>query len=152
MKNIFTLGLLIFILATSLYANTMPVMTPILATGITRYKAQRICDDKGMRLPTARELALYAQSHGAEGISSYEKEGYYLVRGQHTDGFPDHFYYSPKGFKIPEGEPINAFVWSKSYYHHYTKRSYALYYYAGDFLFDHSDDWDYNYVVKCVIE
>src|SRR4051794_10978038 len=46
---------------------------------MTQTEAVSYCKSQGQRLPTVRELALYAQSLGAQGISETEKVGYTLM-------------------------------------------------------------------------
>src|SRR5258708_7728480 len=62
------------------------------------YDANVYCKKRDQRLPRARELALYAQSLGAEGISQTQKVGYNLVDGSDNAG-PDTFYFSRKGYQ-----------------------------------------------------
>ncbi len=74
-------------------------------------------------LPTARELARFAEQHGALGIkeiseynllSDTEKKKYSLVKGSSMSGKADPFYYSYQGYSAPSEEFKNAFFWSSS--------------------------------------
>ncbi len=80
---------------------------------MTQYDADRYCRHQGQRLPTVRELALYAQSLGAQGISEKQKDGYYFVRGMDSLGNPDNFYFSDKGFQS-NSEEDSFLLWSSS--------------------------------------
>ncbi len=77
--------------------------------------AARYCKELGMRLPTVRELALYAQSLGAAGISETRKEGFYLIRGENAENKPDFFHFSHNGYKQPQGDLGNYWIWSSSF-------------------------------------
>jgi hypothetical protein len=82
--------------------------------GWTEYEAEDYCQKRNQRLPTARELANYAQNQGADGISESKKQGYQLVSGSDSVGNPDHFYYSNRGYKRPAGDLGNFRIWSSS--------------------------------------
>lgn len=98
-----------------LLSNMTPELTGILKTGVTSLRrAKEICEDEGMRLPTARELALIAQGLGAEGISETRKDGNRLIRGTDSAGSPDDFYFSNSGYKRPAGDLGNWWFWSLS--------------------------------------
>lgn len=109
-----------------LLKDVTPKLTGILKSGVTQYEAESICRDKGMRLPTARELALVAQSLGAQGISETEKDGYYLVKGSDSAGNPDHFYFSYKGYSRPAGDLGRHVFWSSSVHPVYSIYAYDL--------------------------
>ena len=177
MKNTITLGLMMLgLFATSLQAKEVcdtieecqklktkvearlaellkdvtPELTGILKTGVSQYEAERICADEGMRLPTARELALVAQSLGAQGISETKKDGYYLVKGSDSAGNPDHFYFSYEGYKRPAGDLGSRWFWSSSVHADYSDYAYLLDGYNGDFYYDYRS-YDYlNVAVHCV--
>lgn len=76
--------------------------------------ADKYCRQQGTRAPTARELALYAQSLGAQGISETPEEGYVLIEAVDVDGKEDRFYYSSKGYIQPGGDFGGINVWSSS--------------------------------------
>ena len=101
-------------------------LTGILKTSVTLTEAKKICHDKGMRLPTARELALASQSMGAKGISETKKDGYYLVKGSDSSGKPDPFYFNNKGYRRPAGELGNYWFWSSSGHPDYSGNAYIL--------------------------
>ncbi|HAZ13361.1 MAG: hypothetical protein A2X86_14940 [Bdellovibrionales bacterium GWA2_49_15] len=111
---------------------TLPKLTGILKTRVTQYEAERICKGKGMRLPTARELAQVAQiEHGAEGISETERDGYNLVKGSDSSGNPDHFYFSYKGYKRP-ADDLGYWFWSSSVHPDDSDYAYSLDGLVGD--------------------
>jgi hypothetical protein len=58
----------------------------------SQFEASRYCHDQGTRLPTARELAIYARDLGADfsdSIASYER-----IDGLNPDGSQDLFYFN----------------------------------------------------------
>jgi hypothetical protein len=65
--------------------------------------ARQYCQDLNLRLPTARELALYAQENGAKGISETWKYGYYPVNAYDTS--LDKFYFNNSSYQRPPNEP-----------------------------------------------
>lgn len=177
MKNTITLGLMMLgLFATSVQAETKhcytvedcrtliteaksdlavllkdvtPELTGILRTGVSQRLAEAICEGVGMRLPTARELALVAQSLGAEGISETRKDGYRLIRGTDSAGNPDDFYYSNKGYKRPAGEPGYYWFWSSSVHPDGSVFAYGLDNFNGVFGgVNRSDDFGSG-VVRC---
>jgi hypothetical protein len=102
--------------------NVVPVLTDIAKNAdgsvlhLNQYDADSYCRNQGQRLPTARELALYAQSLGARGVSDTPKVGYELVNGSDSAGHPDNFYFCYLGYKMPPGgveNNMNSF-WSSS--------------------------------------
>jgi hypothetical protein len=78
--------------------------------------ADRYCRYLGLRLPTARELALYSQSQGARGIGKPKKRGYNLVLGSDSSGNEDRFSFLVNGYERPTGELGNNWFWSSSVY------------------------------------
>lgn len=63
------------------------------------------CEEKGAHLPSARELAMYAMSRGAKGISNKKlDDSYYLEDTMGADGKPDKFFYSAKGYSPPSDD------------------------------------------------
>jgi hypothetical protein len=68
-------------------------------------QADAYCKSKNMRLPTAREYALYAQSNGSKGIldgspaaGDYDSS---MIDAIGSDSKEDKFYFNPKGFPTP---------------------------------------------------
>ena len=133
--------------------DVTPDMTDILKTGVDQFEAEKLCLDKGMRLPTARELALDAIARKAlpsSAISETKKDGYYLVKGTDSAGNPDHFYFSPKGYKRPAGDLGNKWFWSSSVHPDDSLDAYVLNGFNGYIYYgDRSDDY-YVYAVRCV--
>lgn len=109
-----------------LQKDVTPELTGVLRTRVYQQIARRTCAEKDMRLPTARELALVAQSLGAQGISETKKYGYYLVKGSDRAGNPDYFYYSPKGYKRPVGALGRKSFWSSSIHPQTSRYAYRL--------------------------
>lgn len=74
------------------------------------------CASKDSRLPSARELALFAMRLGAKGISEIvdgrPDSSYFLIETKETDGTTDSFYFSREGYQDPPGEI--ASYWSSS--------------------------------------
>ena len=116
-----------------LLKNIAPNLTDIVrnADGSVRhmnqYDADSYCRNQGQRLPTARELALYSQSLGAQGISETKKDGYYLVKGSDSAGIPDNFYFSSKGYQRPSGDLGSFWFWSSSVHPDFSDNAYVLY-------------------------
>ena len=135
-----------------LLKNVTPELTGILKTGVDQYEAEKICLDKGMRLPTARELALDAIARKAlpsSAISETKKDGYYLVKGSDSVGSPDHFYFSYKDYKRPAGDLGNKWFWSSSVHPDDSDFAYVLNGIYGDVYYvDRS--FDFNNAVRCV--
>lgn len=94
---------------------------------LNQYDADSYCRNQGLRLPTARELGLYAQSLGAEGVSETAKDGYLPVNGLDTAGHPDGFYYSFLHYQRPSGdlESSNAY-WSSTIDPEHSNVAYSL--------------------------
>jgi hypothetical protein len=91
--------------------------------------AYSYCLNQGQRLPTARELGLYVQSLGAQGIGKNAEAGYFHVEGSDSAGNLDGFYFSPQGYQRLTGEARNHWLWSSSVHHEYSA-------YALGFLYD----------------
>lgn len=81
---------------------------------LNQYDADSYCRNQGQRLPTARELGLYAQSLGAEGIIETEKDGFLPVNGSDSAGHPDNFYYSFFHYRRAAGDSEANAYWSSS--------------------------------------
>lgn len=69
-----------------------PELTEVLGTGVTHTEAEKICLERKMRLPTARELVIFA--NGLESISETKINGYREITAKDSAGNRDHFYYS----------------------------------------------------------
>ena len=103
------LGLLVLgFFATNVQADNFSsgnrIFTDIVAIGTDQYIAEDICEflakkepSKDHRLPTARELAEFAQLHGGK-VSERPKNGYFRVEGSDEYGSPDVFYYDGRNF------------------------------------------------------
>ena len=117
--------------------NTAPSLSDIARNAdgsvrrMTQYDAENYCRNQGERLPTVRELALYAQSLGAQGISETAKAGYYVVKELDGAGSPANFYFNSQGYVRPTGELGNlGSFWSSSVYPGVSDVAYGLI--AGD--------------------
>ena len=78
------------------------------------YRADQYCKKIGSRLPSAIELARYAQSLGAEGVATTRLNDDYkpfYVYGQETVAF----YYSRKNYKPSSNDSENYWLWSSTY-------------------------------------
>jgi hypothetical protein len=115
-----------------LIKNSAPNLTDIAKNAdgsvrhMTQYDADNYCRSQGQRLPTARELALYAQSLGAQGISETAKDGYDLVKGSDSAGHPDNFYFSNQGYQPPAGDLGKSWFWSSSLHPDHSDWPYSL--------------------------
>tara|TARA_Y100000590_G_scaffold445177_1_gene576939 strand:- start:1067 stop:1573 length:507 start_codon:yes stop_codon:yes gene_type:complete len=130
--------------------QTVPEMTGVLGTGVSHDQAIKICSEKGMRLPTVRELALYAESRGAQGISETEKPRHYLIKGSDAEGNSDPFYFSYKGYEPPEGELGEYWFWTSSIPSDYTPVAYLLMGKYGDITYSVRNYFFRHIAVRCV--
>ena len=114
-----------------------------------QYEAERYCRDHDSRLPTARELALWAVKHGAS-ISDHPRDGYYKVDGSDPEGRLDPFYFNYSGYRAPDGEFGKYWYWSSSVVPGDSNNAYDL---SGDngyiVYVGRSDSYD-GYAVRCV--
>lgn len=134
-----------------LLRDARPELTGILETGVTQQTAIEVCRERGMRLPTARELAMVAQSLGAEGISERRKDGYRLIKGSDVNGNPDHFYFNYRGYQRPEGDLGRKwFFWSSSVHTHDSSVAYGLYASNGDVYTTYRSYDNKNDAVLCM--
>lgn len=92
---------------------------------VNQIDAERYCKKRGLRLPTVRELAKYAQNMGAEGISEVNKAGYEYVAGRDKAGNPDNFYYNRDGY-LDQKDFKEIFVWASNINTHDPFTSYAM--------------------------
>ena len=82
---------------------------------MTQAAAIRYCANQGARLPSIRELAQLAMSHGAKGIvDTCYGSGHrcYSVNATNADGSSDKFKFIYAGYRRPEGE--DKWFWSSS--------------------------------------
>jgi len=153
-----------------LLKNVTPELTGILKKGVTQYEAESVCRDKGMHLPTARELALVAQSMGAKGIretshpdkstadpvvkaeiSEMHEADYHVVYKWNDDNKEVvYFYFNQQGYNPPD-DLKNYLFWSSSVRSNFLDDAYGL----NDenlFLFDYYyRRWPHNdTAVRCV--
>lgn len=138
-----------------LLKDVTPELTGVLSIRGTQTYAKHFCEDKGMRLPTAREFALVAESLGAEGISETRKDGYRLIRGQDSAGNPDYFYFSNHGYKRPAGALGNYWFWSSSVHpgNYFNNMAYLLNGYNGAIdYYVRSDVYYVSFAVRCAID
>jgi len=75
--------------------------------------AVQYCQKLGDRLPTARELALWATQYGAK-ISDTPQDGFAKINGTDAVFYADTFYYQNSAFKAPLGEMGIYTYWSSS--------------------------------------
>lgn len=120
-------------------------------------EAIKYCNSKGMAVPTALDLALYAQNRGAKGVVSTAYPGHAYIervvqdevsRMKNLNNFPittinDHysdmsfisFYFNSAGYRAPSGDLQEAAIWSSSWYL-FADQAYAPYYFiewSGEF-------------------
>ncbi|MFN8943765.1 MAG: hypothetical protein ACK5WZ_03980 [Pseudobdellovibrionaceae bacterium] len=84
---------------------------------MTQVTAIGYCKFKGQHLPTVRELAQWAQSMGATGISETAQNGYSGLTARNDDGDKDNFYFSRTGYKRPNevwSSSTDTYFWSSS--------------------------------------
>lgn len=93
---------------------------------MNQYEAIEYCLSQGLRLPTIRELALYAQSREAHGVRESAREGYYLIESTNANGKPDSFYYTHRGYLQPKGDLGAVAFWSSSLHPRKTHQGYLL--------------------------
>jgi hypothetical protein len=67
-------------------------------------EALRACAERGMLLPTARELVSIIKSWGGKGIIEAPEEPYAYVVARNPDGKVEEFYYRDEGFVLPATE------------------------------------------------
>lgn len=93
---------------------------------MNQYEANEYCLNQGLRLPTIRELALYAQSREAHGIRENAQEGYYYIEALDASGKPDTFYFTNRGYLRPQGELGMAWFWSSSLHPRHTGHAFYM--------------------------
>lgn len=110
-------------------------------TNVYHQQATDACAALGMRLPTARELALEGVKSGAALLevsdydagnfpTGYAKNDFYSVTTKQADGSKDSFYYSTKKYTKPDGDMGDYWTWSSSL--HATFYGVAIYF-GGDY-------------------
>jgi hypothetical protein len=101
---------------------------------LPHFSGDAYCKQRGARLPTVRQLAMYAQSQGAKGIRRTEfenlpgsdarvkneieemkQERYYPIFRSDDFRLID-FYYSSEGYRPPSGEEGRRWIRSRSYH------------------------------------
>lgn len=86
---------------------------------LSQPEAMKACPE-GTRLPTIRELAKISQTRGAKGILEANQDdeipaGYEKISAINFDGQEDEFYFSREGYKHPEGDLGESWMfWSSS--------------------------------------
>lgn len=118
---------------------------------MNQYQAAEYCQSIGSRLPTVRELALYAQSLGADGISDRkEDDDYGTIYTRDIDGnIVVDFYFSFRRYHRPGGDLEDYWYWSSSVHPKYPDEAYLLSGYVGVITYD-SRYHDHDYAVRCV--
>ncbi len=88
---------------------------------LSQREAERYCQNVGSRLPTIRELAVYAESLGAFGIdkewptSGYPWEWYSIIYKVDSSGNTvTDFWYLKEGYEWPHEDASNFWFWSSS--------------------------------------
>lgn len=132
--------------------------------------AESRCANHGLKLPTARELALYSQSLGALGVceTAYPgrrvdpdssvwteirkmgEDGYYPIYAKNASGgLVVDFYFSARGYKRPQGDRGDYWFWSSTA-HPYDDRyvGYVFHGFGGDIGYLHAANYG-NGAVRC---
>lgn len=139
---------------------------------MNQHDAEKYCLAQGSRLPTAKELAKYAQdNHTAKGIhakakhlglsvdsdavkaeiNQMDRDGYCAIYTKNSSGQKVvDFYFKNGGYQRPAGELGNYFFWSSSVHPDSSNYAYALYGVSGH-IYDPSRSYsDYFSAVRCV--
>lgn len=108
---------------------------------MNQYEADKYCRAQGWRLPTVRELAKEGQRLGAQGLlegevygglSRYKKKDYQQILELNGDNqIVSVFYFSYRGYKVPEGELGDRIFWSSSLHHSDSIYAYQFTGYTG---------------------
>lgn len=128
----------------------------------TQKEAARACSERGMHLPSIRELARLGKFRGAKGIMNVsqfrredEADGYVLIKSTSPNGVQDFFYYSPKGYVRAAGETSETVFWSSSICvgcviggNEEPHKGSSHSFYGNGEIHDHYDDL--NFAVRCV--
>lgn len=107
-------------------------------TELNQLEAQAICELKGMRLPTARELVIRATDYGIEFLdfkdvkTKEQIKKYTVVNVINPDGKEDKFYYRNTKddkalYKAPSNEFGRLWFWSSSYHLDNSELAYMFY-------------------------
>lgn len=145
-------------------AQAEVALTDVLKTGISQYEAKQICENQGSRLPTVRELAVYASRLGAEGIHEVDPDGvsetrkrnydllwdYSVIDGTDVAGNQDQFLYRFKGY-VTAIAPGNFSFWSSSDETGDDAGAFVLYDQTGQFLRYRRHGISPRFAVRCVI-
>jgi hypothetical protein len=161
-KIVLTLCVSLFLASAVVHADptsSIPNLTDIPldgnGNGITmgKIEATQYCQNLGDRLPTARELALWATQYGAK-VSNTPQNGFEEIQATDAAGNSDTFYYQRSGYQNSSDERL-YWYWSSSILPGESSLEYILDGYCGVFAFnDHHDtacsDGDYYTTVRCV--
>lgn len=137
-QNALFLGLILSCFSFSVQAQTVSLTDAVLNDDgsymlMSQIVAEEYCAMQGTRLPTVRELAIYAQSLGASGlketsfaqkpvtdtqvqqeITQMKTQGYTAITViSENQEFVD-FYYNPSGYKAPTGALAYNNIWSST--------------------------------------
>lgn len=107
-------------------------------------EATQYCENIGRRLPSVAELAQFAQSMGAVGISTSKEPGYESIVMLNDDGQFDQFYYSNAGYKAPKNLIDSNGLWSSSIYGNNSKGAYFLNIKTGELLIGKRDKLNFT--------
>lgn len=120
---------------------------------LTQQEADRYCKLQGARLPTARELAQLSITYGAKGFvdtCGATQNCIKIENIRNEDGGGDECYFNYSGYKQPDGDLGNEWLWSSSYNVSYPY-TYVVCLYGEwgnvDYVYDQND-----FAVRCIAD
>jgi len=146
-----------------LIINQAPKLSPVVqsADGSARFMNQQdamaYCESQGGRLPTARELALFAQSTGAVGLIEMadhrpNDHSSIIIKARNPDG-DDPFYYEDHLYQQSDGDIQYGAIslWSSSFNGTDTGDAYTLDDYRGSIGSENVGVSEYH-SVRCILD
>ncbi len=130
-------------------------------TNVTQKQASDACERQGMRLPTAREVALEGVKIGGAAlleVSDYEagkiplgyaKSDFYKVTTKEEDKSTDQFYYSYEDYVRPTRDLGNHWVWSSSLHSNYSYEAFYFSGFSGDVYYSNRFNSNDGGAVRC---
>lgn len=101
----------------------------------TKAEAVEYCKSKGMRLPTAKELALYYRKFGSDVVFDRSQQKGDDIYQEETplnpDGSIDHLFVSTAQYILPISHPESHFVWTSSAFITKNNETYYFFGYHG---------------------
>jgi hypothetical protein len=122
---------------------------------MNQYDALRACP-VGSHLPTIRELAMESHTLGAGGILEIDPAlpnqapvGYVKIAALNADGKTDQFYFSWDGYRTPDGDLGDGWVWSSSLVTDQSSDAFVSSLHYGGIFSSGRDDANYYFAVRC---